>query len=275
MTMSEHPMDAIADSGQILLRDPSLPIWRELTAWLEWLELRRSPIYRGVGVPRGRGEVVILVPGFLGTDGHLSELRRWLVKIGYRVSPSGIDRNIDCPDVSLARLLESAETAAQFGKAPVSLIGHSLGGSLSRAAAAQRPDLIKQVITLGSPIRQVVAHPLIVSVADFIESHLPSPNERPRRHDDHFHDGTCSCETLAALSRPFPESVQRTAIYTRTDGVIDWHTAQEEAAEHNVEVHGSHLGLVVNREVYQVIGRLLSKVKQDRKLLSTTQRSNV
>jgi pimeloyl-ACP methyl ester carboxylesterase len=257
MTMNPHPGSTMGESHR-LIRDPSLPIWRELGAWMEWIELRRSAVYRGIGVPRGKGECVILVPGFLGSETSLSELRRWLVRIGYRVCSSGIDRNADCPDVSLARLLEATEAAFELGRAPVRLVGHSLGGTLSRAAAVKRPDLIQQIITLGSPLREVIAHPLVVSVAEFIESRLPAPDERPRRHGDHFHGGDCSCQTIEALARPFPQGVQRTAIYTRQDGIIDWRTAQEELAEYNIEVRGTHLGLVVNREVYKSIGQLLA-----------------
>jgi pimeloyl-ACP methyl ester carboxylesterase len=161
----------------------------------------------------------------------------------------------------LARLLEAIEAAFELGRAPVHLVGHSFGGTLSRAVAVERPDLIQQVITLGSPLREIVAHPFVVSVAELLESRLPSPDERPRKHGDHFHDGTCSCETIAALARRFPQDVRRTAIYTRQDGIIDWRTAQEEDPKYNVEVSGTHLGLVVNREVYQAIGQLLAAQK--------------
>ncbi|MEO8218855.1 MAG: alpha/beta fold hydrolase [Acidobacteriota bacterium] len=255
--MTEYPADVVEAPRQTLLRDSTLPLWRELGMWREWIDLRQSAIYRGVGVPRGHGQVVILVPGFLGSDGSLSEMRRWLVRIGYRVLPSGIDRNMDCPDVTLARLIEAAEAGAQLGGARVKLIGHSLGGTLSRAVAVRRPDLIGQVITLASPIHEIVAHPFVITIARFLESHLPSPDEHPRRHGNHFHDGSCSCDTLDALSRPFPKDVARTAIYTRSDGVIDWQSAREDDPEMNIEVQGSHLGLIVNREVYQAIGQLL------------------
>ncbi len=249
---------AIALDCEIPYVEARLPIWRELGWWLEWLDLRRSPIYRGVGVPRGNGATVIPVPGFLGSDANLSELRRWLTRIGYRIAPSGIDRNMDCPDVSLSRLLEATESAAQVAGGRVHLIGHSLGGTLSRAAAVRRPDLIEQVITLASPIREIAAHPLVMTVARFLQTHLPAPDEVPRRHGDHFHDGDCSCDTRDALLQPLPEDVARTAIYTRSDGVIDWRSALDGDSTRNLEVHGTHLGLVVNREVYHALARLLS-----------------
>jgi pimeloyl-ACP methyl ester carboxylesterase len=243
---------------EIPFRESSPPIWRELGWWLEWANLRRSSVYHGIGLQPGDGSTIILVPGFLASDAYLSELQNWLIRIGYRVAPSGLDRNMDCPDVSLSRLLEAAESASEVAGQRVRLIGHSLGGTLSRAAAVRRPDLIEQVITLGSPIREVAAHPLVMTIARFLESYLPSPDESPRHHGDHFHDGDCSCETLAALSAAFPEDVARTAVYTRLDGVIDWRTALDSDPAANLEVHGTHLGLVVNREVYHALARLLS-----------------
>jgi pimeloyl-ACP methyl ester carboxylesterase len=248
---------------QALLQDSRLPIWREFGAWWEWLDLRRSPIYRGVDAPRGTGDTVILVPGFLASDNSLSELRLWLTRIGYRVAPSGIARNIDCPDVTLARLLEAAEAAADISGERVHLVGHSLGGTLSRAAAVRRPDLIAQVVTLASPIREVVAHPLITTVARFLQTYLPSPDDVPRRHGDHFHGGDCACDTLDALSQPFPRDVSRTAIYTRSDGVLQWRTTLDRDSAVNMEVRGTHIGLVVNREVYHALARLLSSDQEE------------
>jgi pimeloyl-ACP methyl ester carboxylesterase len=160
--------------------------------------------------------------------------------------------------VSLARLLEATEAACEIEGGPVTIVGHSLGGTLARAAAALRPDLVRQVITLGSPLREIVAHPLVVAAADYLQSRLVSPQDRPRKHGDHVHSGECYAETIRALSEPFPEGVGRSAIYTRSDGIVDWRTTREDDADNNIEVHGSHVGLVVNREVYAVLARLLN-----------------
>lgn len=252
---------------QTLLQDSRLPIWREFGALREWLDLRRAPIYRGIGVPRGSGDTVILVPGFLGSERGLSDLRDWLTRIGYRVASSGIDRNVDCPDVTLARLLEATEAAASTADERVHMVGHSLGGTLARAAAIRRPDLIDQVITLGSPIREIVAHPLVTGIARFLQAYLPSPDDVPRRHDDHFHSGDCACDTLDALSQPFPNDVARTAIYTRSDGILQWRTTLDHDPAVNMEVSGTHLGLVVNPQVYHALAQLLSAEIQEEQSL--------
>jgi pimeloyl-ACP methyl ester carboxylesterase len=256
--LKAQPAEAGCD---VPFRASSPPLWREWGWWLEWIDLRRSPVYRGVGVPGGDGSAVIVVPGFLGTDNSISELQRWLTRIGYRVATSGIGRNMDCPDVAVGKLIEAADATAEITGRKVRLVGHSLGGTLSRAAAVRRPDLVSQVITLGSPIREIVAHPMILAIARFLQGHTPSPGAQPRPHGDHLHDGTCSCNTLEALSQPFPEEIARTAVYTRSDGVIDWRSAVEPDPAFNIEVRGTHLGLVVNRSVYDALARLLSATK--------------
>ena len=68
-------------------RPAGVPIWRETLAGLDWLSLRASPIFYGWGVKRGDGAPVVVVPGFLGSDLYLLELRCWLGRIGYLEGP--------------------------------------------------------------------------------------------------------------------------------------------------------------------------------------------
>ena len=133
----------------------SRPLWLEALFPLDWLALHASPVYYGFGVPRGRGEPVVLVPGFLGSDRYLTEMHLWLRRIGYRPYFSGIGRNVDCPDLLTKRLVYTIEQAHAETKQQVTLIGHSLGGMLARAAGHRVPSLVKQVITMGSPFQSV------------------------------------------------------------------------------------------------------------------------
>ena len=59
----------------------------------------------------------------------------WLRRIGYRPYFSGIGRNVDCPELLTQRLLMTIEQAHGETGQKVTLVGHSLGGMLSRAAA--------------------------------------------------------------------------------------------------------------------------------------------
>ena len=73
----------------------ALPIWSEAQIGLEWFSLRMSPVFWGVGVPRGQGEAVVVVPGFMGSDLYLREMYGWLKRIGYKPYYSGIGVNAD------------------------------------------------------------------------------------------------------------------------------------------------------------------------------------
>jgi pimeloyl-ACP methyl ester carboxylesterase len=228
-----------------------VPIWREPLAAMEWLALRTSRIFYGRGVPRGDGAPVIAVPGFLGTDFYLGELSRWLRRIGYRVYRSQIGWNAGCVDVLVSRLLETIGQATQENGRRVHLIGHSLGGVLARAATARRPDLVASIVTLGSPLRGISAHPLILKVADAVRARLRREGRPP-----HCFEESCSCESVSALTRS--ELLPQLAVYTRTDGILDWRTCQSGDPAIDREVSGTHLGLVVNRAVYEVISAHLA-----------------
>src|SRR3972149_6649108 len=79
-------------------------IWREALWGLDWLSLRLSPVYLGIGVPHGDGSPVILVPGFLTTDAYMVEMYFWLRRVGYSPFLSGIGVNADCIQTLTQRL---------------------------------------------------------------------------------------------------------------------------------------------------------------------------
>ena len=62
-------------------------------------------------------------------------------------------------------------------------------------------------------------------------------------------------------SATFPAEVGYTALYSRTDGVVDWHACLDPAAE-QVEVRASHLGMGLNAEVYAEVGHALGTLRR-------------
>ena len=54
------------------------PLWRESRVGLELATLLRDPVFRGDGVKDGRGQPVLLIPGFLAGDDSLALMTRWL-----------------------------------------------------------------------------------------------------------------------------------------------------------------------------------------------------
>jgi hypothetical protein len=66
----------------------------------------------------------------------------------------------------------------------------------------------------------------------------------------------CGCPFPADFRRTLSRRTRVVTIYSRDDPVVPAWTTPIPGAE-NIEVTGSHAGLVVNREVYRVLARVL------------------
>jgi len=234
------------------------PLWREALVGLDWLTLRSSPVYYGLGVPRGNNSAVIVIPGFLGTDTYLQEIFLWLRRIGYRPYMSRIGWNAECIDVLAERLSETVARAHNETGGKVHLIGHSLGGVLARSAAGQWPDRIASVITLGSPFRGIRSHPLVLQAGEQVRARILRQNGS--RQPDCY-TGYCECAAVRSLRQEFPASIPQSAIYTKSDGVVDWRVCLNDDSKTNFEVSGTHVGLVFNASVYRLIAERLDASK--------------
>lgn len=238
-------------------RSVNVPIWREALAGLDWMALHASPVFYGLGVPRGDKSAVIVVPGFLATDHYLWTMNLWLRRLGYTAYMSHIGWNAECLNVLTERLSETIEKAYVETGRKVHLIGHSLGGVLSRSIALRRAEQVASIITLGSPIRGVRSHPLVLGRADDVRNLLL----RKRREEwPDCYTGYCTCAAVTAMTKPDAEApvLRRTAIYTKTDGVVDWRACTNEDSATNFEVTGTHLGLAFNPDVYRLIAQRLA-----------------
>lgn len=241
------------------IANASLPLWREAFLGIDWLALRVSPVLRGIGVPRGDGSAVVVIPGFLGSDQYLGDMNAWLRRIGYSPYLSGIGRNAECPEVLSQRLHKTITRAYNDSGGKVHLIGHSLGGVLARAAARRWPRQIASVTTMASPFRGVSVHPFVLQTAFLVRGRIRQRQDGPKVLPDCY-TGSCSCDTVSALRAELPASIPRQAIYTKTDGVVDWRFCIDEE-ETDVEVPGTHVGLAFNPRVYQAIGEFLGETQ--------------
>ncbi|MBL8171069.1 MAG: hypothetical protein JNJ50_23120 [Acidobacteria bacterium] len=239
-------------------RAVGVPLWREAFAGLDWLSLRAAPVYYGWGVPRGDKSGVIVVPGFLGTDHYLLEMYWWLRRVGYTPFFSRIGWNAECLNVLTERLSATINKAyAETGR-KVHLIGHSLGGILARSIAVRQAEQVASIITLGSPFRGVRSHKMVLERADDVRKYLL----RKRREEwPDCYTGYCTCAAVMAMMVPPSEAppLRQTAIYTKTDGVVDWQVCVNDDPATNFEVTGTHIGLAFNPTVYRLIAQRLAE----------------
>lgn len=232
-------------------------LWTEALFGAEILILHATPVYYGLGVPRGDGSAVVLIPGFLGTDVYLTELHAWLQRIGYRPYFSGIGINAECPNLLIQRRLNQTvdKALAETGR-KVHLLGHSLGGVIARSLAGQRPKDVASVITLAAPIRGTVANRAVLTAAEAVRVRIL--NEHGRGVLPDCYTGQCTCNFLHSLRRSVPPSTLETAIYTRHDGLVDWRYCMTMNPEIDVEVPGTHIGMAFNPAAYSVVAERLA-----------------
>ena len=237
-------------------RESALPIWFESLVGVDWALLHLSPLYYGFGVPKGDGSATVVVPGFLGSDLYLYELYMWLGRIGYKSYLSNIGWNADCLNTLSEKLIETIEKAHNETGKKVHLIGHSLGGVLSRSAAIQKTDLIESVTTLASPFRGVRSHPRVIEMSRRIRARIFAKNDK--EDFPNCYTGYCKCPAVNALQSFLPKNLRQTAIYTKTDGIVDWKNCVSRFSKNNFEVTGTHIGLVYNYQVYKLLAKRLA-----------------
>ena len=208
--------------------------------------------------PRGDGAAVIAVPGFMGSDGYLLELRHWLRRIGYSAYSSEVGQNADCLDLLSRRLLATIDSAADQTGRKVHLVGHSLGGVLARGVCGLRPEAVATVTTMGSPIRGVRSHPLVMRMSEAVRQRVLDRYADQDIDADCF-SGDCSCDFVQSTRRRFPEQIPQMAIYTKTDGVVAWRYSRHSDPGKDVEVQGTHSGLAFNALAYTAIARFLGR----------------
>jgi len=195
-------------------------------------------------VPPGDGHPVLTLPGFMGADGSTSGVRNFLSRVGYTAYPWNQGRNPgfrrDIYERLKARLTELAD--AHLRK--VSLVGHSLGGIYSRALARECPDLVRQVITLGSPFNIDRTAMELGTIGRLYVRLNPQALE-----ESDFH------MTLASTTPTVPS----TAIYSKGDGIAPWYLCVDTEGERteNLRVPGSHTAMPFNVLIcYAVADRL-------------------
>ncbi len=215
----------------------------------EWLTtLRRD---QWPDPPSGNGQAVMLVPGFLAGDTSLTRMAVWLQSGGYTLARSGITWNTQCMGSTVERLESRLERAAADSEGPVLLIGQSRGGSIGRALAALRPDLIGTLVTLGSPLLDQLAvsrrvWPSIVTVGALGTLGVPG------MFGFGCLRGECCARTRDAIAGPFPADVRFLSFYSRSDEIVRWESCLDPAATH-VEVDASHVGMGVARSVWSTL----------------------
>jgi pimeloyl-ACP methyl ester carboxylesterase len=231
------------------------PLLDERRTVAEARTLLRDPIWRAENVPAGHGRPVLLIPGFMSGDVSMTVMARWLARAGYTPLRSQVRLNVDCSRATVDRLERRVAAAVEREGRPVTLIGQSLGGVFAKTVALRRPELVAGVITLGSPhLAPAAAHRLLMADVAVLTA-LSRAGLRNLMRTECVR-GDCASSSWRELQGTFPAHVPFASVYSRSDGIVDWHACLDPAAEH-IEVASSHCGMSMNPEVYRALAERL------------------
>lgn len=251
MTQPEPPIPPT--TGQLLREFPNAAMELMQLASGKWKKVLAD-------VPAGDGHAVMTIPGFAGGDGSMAFLRRFLSGVGYQAMPWGLGTNMPkdktthideilafCEQQELL-IADKVERIAEEKRSKVSLIGWSLGGVYANSLAQTRPDIIRQVITLGSP----VGDPRGTSTWDILKR--LNKSEVP----DDMQDVS---GWLARRQSQGERKVRTSVLYSLKDGAVSKESAviENHHLVENIEVKSSHVGFAHNPLVYWIIADRLSQ----------------
>ena len=191
---------------------------------------------------RGKGQPVIVIPGFLSPDVTTARLREFLARQEFVAYSWTCGLNVGPMPRVIAELECQVREVAQATGQPVFLVGVSLGGTIAREVAKSCQGPIARVITLVSPIHLPVTTPL-----------APLAEAASLLWDMQ------QLDALTAIAEPPP--VPLTALFSRDDGVIDWRACVPREAEmvEAVEVSGPHMTVSSNPQVQRIVADRLAR----------------
>ena len=205
------------------------------------------------------GDPIVLVPGFMAGDYTLRAMSAYLRRMGCRTYGSQIRSNARCLAETADHLEQRAESIAIKRDRPVVLIGHSLGGLLSRGLASRRPDLISGVVTMGSPLLAPTAvHQLLLRNVQLLLRLQQAGLARVMGPD--CTSGECARQMWEESQLPLRRGLPFTSIYSQRDGIMDWKACLDPAAKH-VEVRTSHCGMAIDPRVFDVVTDALADIR--------------
>ncbi len=199
--------------------------------------------------PRGDGHPVLVLPGLLASDVSTLILRRYLDLLGFSTHPWGLGRNtggVYSMRDKLGNLLASVYSAT--GR-KVSLVGWSLGGVYARDLALRMPEMVRYVVTLGSPFSGDITATNAKRVYEMVSGET-------------IEDADLKDIQSIAGDLPVPTS----SLYTRTDGIVNWRTClvRESDKAENIEITlASHIGIGVNAAALWAVADRLAQPEGD------------
>lgn len=195
--------------------------------------------------PQGDGHTVVVFPGLSANDSTTLPLRRYLGSLNYTTQGWDQGFNFGPREGVLEAATQQVEEACQRSGEKVSLVGWSLGGIYARELAKEMPEMVRGVITLGTPF-----------------AGTPRSTNAWRLYE--LTSGRNSHQESEQRDLPTAPPVPTTSIYSRSDGIVAWQGSLQARSmanrqTENVEVLASHFGIGLNPSAWWVVADRLAQ----------------
>ena len=116
--------------------------------------------------------------------------------------------------------------------------------------------MLAQLPSFDQSFNHVDVHQSILRAAQMVRGQILE------RHGDAVlpacYTAGCTCNFLESLVVKLPKCVAETAIYTKSDGIVDWKVCLTGNPEVDFEVSATHIGLAFNPIVFDVVAHRLA-----------------
>jgi pimeloyl-ACP methyl ester carboxylesterase len=226
--------------ARILADDQNL---REHSVWQE-------PPIQLAGLP-------VLVVGGLATSPHvLSTLQDWLHRIGCRTLLAPTGYGISCGQRAALAVEHALTRHTDATGEQAMIVAYSRGGQFARPVAVRRPELVRGLITLGSPLTRLLgAHPIVL--LKVLGLGMVGSLGVPGLFRASCLWGECCLPLRDDLMGPFPGNVPFLSVFSRQDEVVPWESSLDPAARHQ-EISTTHHGLIASPAAFQLLAQELA-----------------
>jgi len=192
------------------------------------------------------GPVALVIPGWVASDRTTESLRIGLAGAGWRVHGWDLGFNRGATLDTVDRLKRRLEEIG--GGRPVLVVGWSLGGVYARELARAAPELVRAVVTLGSPFSGDPKQNNVWRLYEWIAGHKVDEPPIPRITD----------------KPPVPHL----AIWSKRDGIIAPRSARglDEERDKAVEMRCTHMAFGVSRRVGRDVAREIGRFLEEQGL---------
>ena len=189
------------------------------------------------------GPPALVIPGFLANDRTCMELRRALAEASFRTFPWDLGVNRGAYDDVLRHLRQRLEVI--HDGPPVLVVGWSLGGVYARELAREVPQMVRAVVTLGSPFSGDPHQNNVWRLYEMVAGH--------------------KVDAPPVMHYPDKPPVPTLAIWSKRDGIIARRAARGLEGERDdaVELDSGHTAFGMSRRVTrQVVQEILGFLKK-------------